>query len=56
MQQLQLLVQSGKLGYHDKVWRQLQAEILFHRQKTVMRACKRLSKSSDKSVTWILCL
>lgn len=40
MQQLQLLGKEMRTDVRDKLWRQLESEILLHRHKTVIRACR----------------
>ncbi|KAK7867383.1 hypothetical protein R5R35_008928 [Gryllus longicercus] len=40
IQQLQLLGREMRGEVRDKLWRQLEAEILLHRHKTVIRACR----------------
>lgn len=40
IQQLQLLGREIKGALRDKLWRQLEAEILIQRHKTVVRACR----------------
>ncbi|XP_059471386.1 Golgi-associated PDZ and coiled-coil motif-containing protein-like [Neocloeon triangulifer] len=59
IQQLQLLGRDMKGEIRDKLWRQLEAEILLHRHKTVIRACRRgrngpnaAPPSKDMSAAW----
>ncbi|XP_065353846.1 Golgi-associated PDZ and coiled-coil motif-containing protein-like isoform X2 [Cloeon dipterum] len=59
IQQLQLLGRDMKGEVRDKLWRQLEAEILLHRHKTVIRACRRgrngpaaAPVAKDKSAAW----
>lgn len=40
IQQMQLLLQDLRTEEHDKLWKQLDAEIHLHRHKTVVRACR----------------
>jgi hypothetical protein len=40
IQQLQLLGREMRGDVRDKLWRQLESEILLHRHKTVVRACR----------------
>lgn len=40
IQQLQLLGREMRGEVKDKLWRQLESEILLHRHKTVIRACR----------------
>ncbi|KAK8381337.1 hypothetical protein O3P69_018432 [Scylla paramamosain] len=40
IQQIQLLGRDLRGEEHDKLWRQLEAEIHLHRHKTVVRACR----------------
>jgi hypothetical protein len=40
IQQLQLLGREMRGEVRDKLWRQLESEILLHRHKTVIRACR----------------
>lgn len=40
IQQLQLLGKEMRTDIRDKLWRQLESEILLHRHKTVIRACR----------------
>ncbi|KAK3855186.1 hypothetical protein Pcinc_038391 [Petrolisthes cinctipes] len=40
IQQMQLLLQDLRTDEHDKLWKQLDAEIHLHRHKTVVRACR----------------
>lgn len=40
IQQLQLLGKEMRTDVRDKLWRQLESEILLHRHKTVIRACR----------------
>jgi hypothetical protein len=40
IQQLQLLGREMRGEIKDKLWRQLESEILLHRHKTVIRACR----------------
>lgn len=40
IQQLQLLGKEMRTDIKDKLWRQLESEILLHRHKTVIRACR----------------
>lgn len=40
IQQLQLLGKDMRTDVRDKLWRQLESEILLHRHKTVIRACR----------------
>ena len=40
IQQLQLLGREMRTDVRDKLWRQLESEILLHRHKTVIRACR----------------
>ena len=40
IQQLQLLGREMRGDVRDGLWRQLEAEILLHRHKTVVRACR----------------
>ncbi|XP_023310370.1 uncharacterized protein LOC108908458 [Anoplophora glabripennis] len=50
IQQLQLLGREMRGDIRDKLWRQLESEILLQRHKTVVRACRRNSSlnSSEK--------
>ncbi|KAJ8916231.1 hypothetical protein NQ315_016370 [Exocentrus adspersus] len=50
IQQLQLLGREMRGDIRDKLWRQLESEILLQRHKTVVRACRRNSSlnNSDK--------
>ncbi|GLG93991.1 Golgi-associated PDZ and coiled-coil motif-containing protein [Gryllus bimaculatus] len=45
IQQLQLLGREMRGEVRDKLWRQLEAEILLHRHKTVIRACRSRSNT-----------
>ncbi|RZC33391.1 golgi-associated PDZ and coiled-coil motif-containing protein-like, partial [Asbolus verrucosus] len=51
IQQLQLLGREMRGDVRDKLWRQLESEILLQRHKTVVRACRRNSilNNSEKS-------
>ncbi|XP_045116173.1 Golgi-associated PDZ and coiled-coil motif-containing protein-like isoform X5 [Portunus trituberculatus] len=49
IQQIQLLGRDLRGEEHDKLWRQLEAEIHLHRHKTVVRACRsRLTHPSQQ--------
>lgn len=52
IQQLQLLGREMHGDIRDKLWRQLESEILLQRHKTVVRACRRSSNanSSEKNL------
>ncbi|XP_072389062.1 uncharacterized protein [Diabrotica undecimpunctata] len=52
IQQLQLLGREMRGDIRDKLWRQLESEILLQRHKTVVRACRRNStlNGSEKSL------
>ncbi|KAK6641836.1 hypothetical protein RUM44_013554 [Polyplax serrata] len=43
IQQLQLLGKEMRTDVRDRLWRQLESEILLHRHKTVIRACRNRS-------------
>lgn len=47
IQQLQLLGREMRGETRDKLWRQLESEILLQRHKTVVRACRRNSTYSN---------
>ncbi|KAF2904882.1 hypothetical protein ILUMI_01299 [Ignelater luminosus] len=49
IQQLQLLGREMQGDVRDKLWRQLESEILLQRHKTVVRACRRNSILSSHS-------
>ncbi|XP_047098499.1 uncharacterized protein LOC124712248 [Schistocerca piceifrons] len=49
IQQLQLLGREMRGEIRDKLWRQLEAEILLHRHKTVVRACRSRNAGSGSS-------
>lgn len=49
IQQLQLLGREMQGDVRDKLWRQLESEILLQRHKTVVRACRRNSIISNNS-------
>ncbi|KAJ9590292.1 hypothetical protein L9F63_027867, partial [Diploptera punctata] len=47
IQQLQLLGREMRGEIRDKLWRQLESEILLHRHKTVIRACRSRGNGSS---------
>lgn len=47
IQQLQLLGREMRGEIRDKLWRQLEAEILLHRHKAVIRACRNRGPQSQ---------
>ncbi|XP_019867271.2 uncharacterized protein LOC109596213 isoform X2 [Aethina tumida] len=49
IQQLQLLGREMRGDIRDKLWRQLESEILLQRHKTVVRACRRNSMINGNS-------
>nr|XP_023016160.1 Golgi-associated PDZ and coiled-coil motif-containing protein-like [Leptinotarsa decemlineata] len=49
IQQLQLLGREMRGDIRDKLWRQLESEILLQRHKTVIRACRRNSSLNNGS-------